>query len=154
MPLDDLPVRLQLLYACTVYISVTVLYESGKRLSVYAVKTQRPRVGWLHYEVARYGVYGYEKVEAKLLSDKGQALLVLDRARLVASKGQQGALIEGVEYRAKGRKHSIKDAQAWWCEAPPREAPLLDHAARVRDSEKAFDEQMAAWHSEADKGSQ
>jgi hypothetical protein len=131
-----------------VYISVTILCENGKRLSTYAVKTQRPTVGWLHYELTKYGVYQYEKVEAKLLSDKGTVLLTLDHAKLVASRGQQGALIEGVEYRKKGRKHSIKDAQAWWREAPPREAPLLDHAARVREAGKAFDEQMRAWESE------
>jgi hypothetical protein len=125
-------------------ISVTVLYENGKRLSAYAVKTQRPTVGWLHYEVTTYGVYQYEKVEAKLLSEKGAVLLTLDRAKLVASRGVRGALIEGVEYRKKGSKHSIKDAQAWWCEAPPRTAPLLDHQARILAAEKEWDRLSAA----------
>jgi hypothetical protein len=91
-----------------VYISVTVLYEDGKRLSPYAIRTQRPAVGWLHYEVTKYGVYQYEKVEAKLLSESGAVLLTLDRARLVTCRGARGALIEGVEYRKKGTKHSIR----------------------------------------------
>lgn len=131
------------------HVSVTVLYENGKRLSTYAVKAQRPMVGWLHYEVTRHGVYQYEKVEAKLLSEKGTVLLVLDRARLVASRGRRGALIEGVEYRAKGHKHSVRDPQAWWCEAPPRKVPLVDHAARVQEAERVFDAQMRAWREEA-----
>jgi hypothetical protein len=132
-----------------VYLSVTVLYENGKRLSAYAIKTQRPAVGWLHYEVTKYGVYQYEKVEAKLLSDKGTVLYVLDHAKLVASRGAQGALIEGVEYRKKGSKHSIKDAQAWWCEAPPRKQPLLDHQARILAAEKQYEELNAALAREA-----
>jgi hypothetical protein len=131
-----------------VFISVTVLYEDGKRLSAHAIKTQRPAVGWLHYEVTKYGVYQYEKVEAQLRTEAGHVLLTLDHAKLVASRGQQGALIEGVEYRKKGRKHSIKDKQAWWCEAPPRMKPLFDHQGRILAAEKEYDRMQAAWDSE------
>lgn len=75
----------------------------------YAIKTA---VGWSHHEVTRYGVYQFEKVAAKLLGERGNPLLVLDHAKLVASSGWRGALIEGVEYRKRGSKQSIKDAQA------------------------------------------
>jgi hypothetical protein len=117
--------------------------ENGKRLSAYAVKTQNPAVGWLHYEVDG------SVVKAFLRREDGCELLALDRAQLVACRGTRGALIEGVEYRKKGRKHSISDRQAWWCEAPPREKPLVDHAARVREAEREFDRQMSAWKNEA-----
>lgn len=117
--------------------------QHGKRLSQYAVKTQVPRVGWLHYSVVD-GI-----VTATLKRESGFVLAVLERARLVACRGTKGALIEGVEYRKKGRKHSIRDVQAWWCEAPPRTKPLLDHAARVREAERLYDEEMASWKREA-----
>lgn len=109
--------------ACTfkVYISVTLLMGSGKRLSPYTIKTQIPVVGWLHYEVD--GLV----VRAFLRREDGLELLSLDHARLVGCRGRRGALIEGVEYRKKGVKHSVCDRQAWWCEAPPRTQPLLDH---------------------------
>jgi hypothetical protein len=128
-----------------VYISVTHLLGDGKRLSAYAIKIQLPTVGWLHYELGDEGPYLNSKVTAKLLNDKGEELLAMDHARLVACRGQQGALIEGVEYRKKGRKHSISDRQAWWCEAPPRTKPLLDHQARVLAVEKHYAKLNEAW---------
>ena len=126
------------------FISVTLLYGDGKRLSAYAIRSQVPVAGWLHYSVTRFGMDQRQKVEAKLLCDAGQELLVLDHARLVASRGQQGALIEGVQYRKKGRKHSIADRQAWWCEAPPRTAPLLDKHARILAAQRDLERRIAA----------
>src|SRR4051794_2426110 len=100
--------------------------DKDKRLSAYAIKTQNPTVGWLHYEVDLAGV------RARLKSNEGFDLLPwLEHARLVVCRGNRGALIEGVQYRKKGSKHSIADRQAWWCEAPPRTTPLLDKQARV-----------------------
>lgn len=99
-------------------------------------------MGWLHYEVDGSTVRAYLRME------DGYELARLDDARLVACKGTKGALIEGVEYRKKGRKHSIADRQAWWCEAPPRTKPLVDHAARVLAAEKWYAEQMRAWINE------
>jgi hypothetical protein len=58
--------------------------------------------------------------------------------RVVACRGKSGALIEGVQYRKKGSKHSIADRQAWWCEAPPRTTPLLDKQARILTAEKRY----------------
>jgi hypothetical protein len=128
-----------------VHISVTLLLGDGKRLSAYAIKIQRPMVGWLHYELGDNGRCLNSKVTAKLLNENGEELLALDHARLVACRGQQGALIEGVEYRKNGRKHSISDRQAWWCEAPPRTTPLLDHQARVLAVEKHYAKLNEAW---------
>jgi hypothetical protein len=128
-----------------VFISVTLLFGEGKRLSAYVIKKQRPKIGWLHYELGDKGHYLNCSVMAKLLNENGQELLVLDHARLVACRGQQGALIEGVEYRKKGRKHSISDRQAWWCEAPPRATPLLVHHARIAAVEKHCAKLNAAW---------
>ena len=105
------------------YISVTVLRKEGKRLSVHSIKTQWPTVGWLHYEVDG------DSVRASVRRADGGELLSLDHARLIACRGTKGALIEGVEYRKKGRKHSISDRQSWWCEAPPRRKPMLDGRA-------------------------
>ncbi len=106
-------------------ISVTLLFLDGKRLSAYAVRTQRPSVGWLHYEVEEGLVRAY------LREADGSEVMRLDRARLVACRGTKGALIEGVEFRKKGRKHSITDRQGWWCEAPPRTKPLLEKQAVI-----------------------
>jgi hypothetical protein len=128
-----------------VHISVTLLCGNGKRLSPYAIKTQAPAVGWLHYELGDEGPYSNSNVKARLLDEKGAELLSLDHARLVTCRGQQGALIEGIEYRKKGRKHSIADRQAWWCEAPPRTRPLLDHQARILAVEKHYAKLNAAW---------
>jgi hypothetical protein len=116
-PIDS---RSPVLYIYTVHISVTILMEGGKRLSQYAIKTSLPAVGWLHYEVDVNGV------RARVVDEEGRDVLDwLERARLVACRGTQGALIVGVNYRKKGSKHSIADKQAWWCEAPPRTKPLL-----------------------------
>jgi hypothetical protein len=46
--------------------------------------------------------------------------------------------------RQKGTKHSSKDKQAWWCEAPPRTKPLFDHQARILAAEKQYAEMNAA----------
>jgi hypothetical protein len=114
--------------------------EQGKRLSNYAVKSQRPEVGWLHYEVSD-GI-----VRAYLRTEDGKELLSLDRARLAACRGTKGALIEGIEYRKKGRKHSIAERQAWWCEAPPRTKPLLDKHAVILAASELWQQQIdAGW---------
>lgn len=68
-------------------------------------------------------------------------------ARLVVCRGNKGALIEGIQYRKKGSKHSIADKQAWWCEAPPRTKLLLDHEARVLAAEKSYEERLRRWDS-------
>jgi hypothetical protein len=125
-----------------VFISVTTLFEDGKRRSAYAIKTQVPKVGWLHYEV------NDAKVRAYLRREDGTELLCLEHARLVACRGTQGALIEGIEYRKKGVKHSISDRQAWWCEAPPRSRPLFDHQAYILSREREWQRQIdAGWGS-------
>ena len=46
-----------------------------------------------------------------------------------AVKRSAGRSLRAVEYRKKGSKHSIKGAQAWWYETPPRDKPLFNHAA-------------------------
>ncbi|AMO23670.1 hypothetical protein GCM10027034_37530 [Ramlibacter solisilvae] len=122
------------------YISVTLLMGNGKRLSPYAIRTQTPAVGWLYYEVDG------SVVRAFLRRKDGFELLALHHARLVGCCGQRGALIEGVEYRRKGVKHSICDRQAWWCEAPPRTKPLLDHQARILAAELEYlARKLAGW---------
>jgi hypothetical protein len=129
-----------------VHISVTRLMESGKRLSAYAIRTQLPVIGWLHYEVSEHGPNNHKRVTARLLSDGGDDLIQpLQFAELVACRGRQGALIQGVIYRAKGRKDAQVFKQAWWCEAPPRSGPLLDHQARILAMEKAWSRVNEAW---------
>jgi hypothetical protein len=128
------------------FISVTLLCGSGKRLSAYAIKAQRPAIGWLHYEECDYAGVQQSRVRARLVDAEGRELLALDHARLVVSRGQAGALIEGVEYRRKGTKHSISDLQRWWCEAPPREKPLLDDQARILAAKATWQRQVdAGW---------
>lgn len=118
---------------------------NGKRLTPYEIKTQVPTVGWLHYEMCDYGGLRAGDVRAKLLRDDGFDLLPwLEHARLITCRGKSGALIEGVQYRRKGSKHSISDVQRWWCEAPPRTQPLLDHEARVLAATKEFDRRIAS----------
>jgi hypothetical protein len=68
---------------------------------------------------------------------------------LVACRGPSGALIEGTEYRKKGRKDAHVDEQAWWCEAPPRTQPLLDHHARILAMEREWQRRIdAEWGTE------
>ena len=131
------------------YISVTFLMEAGKRRSVYGIKAQRPLVGWLHYELHDYAGVPRSRVQARLLSESGSQLAVLDHARLVACLGQKGALMEGVEWRRKGTKHSESLQQAWWRQAPPRTKPLLDHQARILAAESQYvARKLAGWGNE------
>jgi hypothetical protein len=119
---------------------------AGKRRSAYAIKAQRPLVGWLHYEVEDAPGVPKKLVEAKLLSETGSELAILDHARLVACRGQKGALLEGVEWQRRGTKHSTALKQAWWCEAPPRTKPLLDHQVRILAAESRYlREKLAGW---------
>ncbi len=121
--------------------------ESGKRLSAYAVRTQIPVVGWLHYEVLRdHAPRRGTKVTARLVGESGVDVIEpLHAAELIACRGQRGALIRGTVYRAKGRKDAHVYQQAWWCEAPPRTEPLLDHQARILAMEREWERLNAAW---------
>jgi hypothetical protein len=121
--------------------------RDGKRLSPYAIRSQTPVVGWLHYEADDDGAHDMKKVRARLVSESGVDLLLpRERACLVACHGRRGALIEGVQYRRKGTKHSITDRQAWWCEAPPRARPLLDQEARILAAEREYAaRKIAGW---------
>jgi len=122
------------------HVSVTTLFEDGKRLSAYSIRTQVPAVGWLHLEICDYGGIRPGQCRARLLREDGHDMLPwLEHARLVTCRGRSGALIEGVQYRKKGRKHSIADVQRWWCEAPPRTQPLIDHQARVLAATREFE---------------
>jgi hypothetical protein len=117
-----------------VLVSVRFLFEAGKRLSDYAIKTQRPRQGCL---VIEKGLG--ETLRARLVDEDGRDRLDwLDGAHVAAS-GPRGMLITGVQYAKKGVKHSAQNRQAWWCQAPPATAPIIDHAERVRAAEAAFD---------------
>jgi hypothetical protein len=120
--------------------------DSGKRQSAYAMKTQPPVIGWLHYDVQEHGPYNRRRVTARLVGEQGEDLIQpVQFAELVACRGRQGALIQGMVYRAKGRKDAHAYAQAWWCEAPPRMNPLLDHQARILAMEKAWSRVNDEW---------
>ena len=124
-------------------VSVTYLFESDKRLSGYAVRTQVPAVGWLLIAPAERALR--QSKVARLVDDAGADLLPwLEHAEVAEVKGQAGMLVTGVQYRKKGRKHSIGDRQAWWCEAPPRIEPIIDHAARIRAAEAEFERRTSA----------
>jgi len=131
-----------------VQISVRLLYEDGKRLTHFRVRTQRPFLGWLFLEVVRDDYQ--PMLRARLVDDAGADILWLDHAHVNQAKGSRGMLIEGVSYRRKGRKHSIANAQAWWCHAPPKPEPFLDNAARISAAEHRYDEEQRRFREEAD----
>jgi hypothetical protein len=132
-----------------VHISGTPLMDRDKRLSAYAIRTQVPVVGWLHYEVREHGPYNYKRVTARLVGENGSDLIQpRHSAQLMACRGQQGALIQGTVYRARGRKDANAYEQVWWCEAPPRVKPLLDHQARILALEREWSRLNALWASE------
>jgi hypothetical protein len=124
-----------------VFVSVLTLFRCNQRLSDYQVKIQPPIAGWLILEPVPQQYRGGE-LQARLVNEKGEDLLpLLDEARVTAS-GRRGMLIEGVTYRRRSAKHSYREQQAWWCQAPPLERPLVDHQARVRAGEKALLERL------------
>lgn len=126
-----------MLYIHPVYISVLPLNEDGKRLSDYKIKIARPIAGWLVYERIERAMRVTWR--ARLVDDTGRDLLPwLEGAALAAARPRHGMLLVGTTYRRKGTKHSIGDRQEWWCEAPPRLAPIIDHSARVREAEAAY----------------
>jgi hypothetical protein len=126
-----------------VRVSVLQLYRDGKRLSDYEIKIQQPAVGWLIIEPVPES-YRSGALQAKLLGADGKNLLpLLDSARVTAS-GLRGMLIQGVGYRRKGTKHAIHDRQAWWCQAPPVEHPMIDHAEEIRRAVALIDAQKSA----------
>jgi hypothetical protein len=118
-----------------VFVSVRTLYENGKRRSAYWIKAQVPVVGWLVITTnARENC-----TVARLVDDGGRELLAeLRYARVVECRGSAGMLIEGREYRRKGRKDAHVDVQQWWCQAPPVETPMIDHEVRVREATKRY----------------
>lgn len=125
------------------HVSVTFLREKGKRLSAWKVRTQTPAVGWLQYQFEDRG-HGQRLHVVRLVREDGREIMGMEHAQLVAARGPQGALIAGVEYRAKGRKHSISDRQEWWIEAPPRLHPLVDNKAAIAEIERRLAAQEAA----------
>ncbi|MCA0214728.1 MAG: hypothetical protein LCH79_16315 [Proteobacteria bacterium] len=141
-------------------VSIVRLYEDGKRLSDYQIRIAKPVCGWL--VLKRVDVTYREGFDVRLLSDAGVDVLpAMERAQVVEAKFKRGMLIVGIQYRSKGKKHSISDRQAWWCEAPPRALPLLDNDERIRAAVKAYDEswegsQMrqpgAHWHPDGTPG--
>jgi hypothetical protein len=131
-----------------VFVSVTFLYESGQRLSDYRVRIQRPLVGWLVFQTTDHGGMQRKRCVAKLVDEHRQPLAELQYARLLECRGPRGALIEGVVFRYRGRKAAIQDKQAWWCEAPPRLTPLVDHEARLRVANEHFVSEAERLHGE------
>jgi hypothetical protein len=112
-----------------VFVSVRTLYENGRRRSAYWIKAQLPVLGWLVISPNARETQS----TARLVDDAGRELLdELRYARVIECKGQAGMLIEGRQYRRKGRKDAYVDVQQWWCQAPPVAQPLIDHEARVR----------------------
>jgi hypothetical protein len=128
-----------MLYSCTVFVSVRTLFHQGKRLSGYAVKIQRPLAGVLVLEPGQPG-----ELRARLVDAGGRDRLEWLDAAAVAASGARGMLIQGVQYRKKGRKHSIADPQAWWCEAPPVTSPLVDHGRRIAEVQASLERQARA----------
>lgn len=131
-----------ILYINTVNVSIVRLYADGKRLSDYQIRIARPVRGWLVLKPV--DVAYREGFDVRLVSDAGSDVLpAMERARVVEAKFKRGMLIVGIQYRSKGKKHSISDRQAWWCEAPPREQPLLDNDERIRAAIEAHNTSWA-----------
>lgn len=129
-----------MLYICTVHVSVRFLFENAHRLSAYDVKTQRPAVGWLVLEERAPG----EGLVARLVDEGDQDLLPWLESAHVAASGRRGMLVRGVQHRKKGRKHSFADRQAWWVQAPPATAPIVNHSERMRAVQRVIEEQREA----------
>jgi hypothetical protein len=87
-----------LLHSDSMCITVTLVTAAGKRPSAYAVKMQRPEVGWLHCEVRMTSCV------PTLRREDGFELLSLNRRRLIVCRGANGALIDGVKYQKKKKK--------------------------------------------------
>ena len=132
----------RILYSCTVFVSVRLLYHENHRLSTFAIKIQVPAVGWLVLDCRESS----SQLVARLVDHENADLLPwLETARVTAS-GRRGMLVRGVQYRKKGRKHSHVDQQAWWCQAPPRAEPIIDRAERLRAAEEICRKQAdAGW---------